>query len=413
MDFLGVNAYRFSISWSRVLPRGRFGEVDPTGVEFYNNLINSLLLKGIQPFVTLNHFDIPQELEDRYGSWLNSQIQKDFGYFAEVCFKAFGDRVKYWVTFNEPNIMVKFGYITGKFPPNHCSTSNSTQSSDGGCKYGNPAIEPYIAAHNVILAHANAVSIYREKYQVDQEGMIGIVLNSIWYEPLRDIPFDRLAAQRALVFYHAWFLDPIIYGDYPPEMRQILGRRLPTFSSEEKDMLNNKLDFIGVNHYTSLYVQDCLFSQCDLATSEVDPSIYITGERNGQPIGDPTAMENFYVVPHGMEKMVMYFKERYLNTPMFITENGYPDANYPGVISIEERLNDIKRIEYLNSYLASLTLALRNGADVKGYFIWSVLDNFEWLNGYTLRFGLYYVDYDTLQRIPKLSAMWYKQFLHI
>ncbi|XP_042502101.1 beta-glucosidase 18-like [Macadamia integrifolia] len=408
---LGVNSHRFSISWSRVLPRGRFGEPNQEGIGFYNSLINALLIRGIEPLVTLSHFDIPQELEDRYGAWLNSQIQQDFGYFAETCFKAFGDRVKYWSTFNEPNLMVKYGYLTGGLPPNHCAKIQTSSDHNDHCQSGNPAIEPYIAAHSLILSHVTAVDIYREKYQVTQRGMIGIVMNSIWYEPLRNISSkDHSAARRALAFHNAWILDPIIFGDYPPEMQQILGPRLPKFSLEEKRTLKNKLDFIGISHFTSLYAQDCLFSQCSTVTSQTDAFVLVTGERDdGTFIGKPTAMQDLYVDPSGLENIIMYYKERYNNIPMFITGNGYPDANNP-TTSVDDFVIDTERVHYLNDHLTSITMALRNGADVRGYFIWSLLDSFEWINGYTLRFGLHYVD-NTLERIPKLSAMWYKQFL--
>ncbi|XP_058094683.1 beta-glucosidase 18-like isoform X2 [Magnolia sinica] len=404
MHSLGVNSYRFSISWARILPKGRFGEINGAGIEFYNNIIDALLLKGIQPFVSLNHYDLPQELEDRYGSWLSSQMQEDFGYLAEVCFKSFGDRVKYWTTFNEPNVMAKSGYLTGGCPPNRCSQPY------GNCAAGNSTIEPYIVAHNVILAHATAFDIYRRKYQATQGGSIGIVISAGWYEPLRDIPEDRSAVQRALAFDLAWFLDPIIYGDYPSEMRQILGSRLPTFSPNDQRKLQHKLDFIGINHYSAIYVQDCMFSTCNSDAPREDTNILVTGEKDGQLIGMPTAMPNYYVVPWGLEKIVMYFKERYNNTPMYITENGYAQDGKNGT-SKKELLNDMVRVDYLRSYLTSLAAAIRKGADVRGYFIWSLIDNFEWLNGYTLRFGLYHVDYNTLERTPKLSAQWYKQFL--
>ncbi|KAJ4954276.1 hypothetical protein NE237_011059 [Protea cynaroides] len=241
--------------------------------------------------------------------------------------------------------------------------------------------------------------------------MIGIVLHAQWYEPLRDTPADRSAAERAIVFFNAWVLDPIMYGNYPNEMQEILGPLLPTFSSEEKEkLMNNRLDFIGVNQYTTLYAQDCLYSRCNCVPSQVDAFVNPTGERDGHPIGEPTAMKGIYVVPYGMERMVTYLKERYNNTPMFITENGYPDASYDNA-PVEDLLNDTKRIEYLSSYLASLTTAMRNGADVRGYFIWSLLDNFEWTSGFSLRFGIHYVHYNTSNRIPKLSAKWYKEFL--
>ncbi|KDP39384.1 hypothetical protein JCGZ_01141 [Jatropha curcas] len=403
MHSLGVNSYRFSISWSRVLPKGRFGNVNAAGIEYYNNLTDALLLKGIQPFVTLNHYDVPQELEDRYGSWLSPQIQEDFGHFAEVCFQAFGDRVKYWITLNEPNVMAQASYYSGQYPPSRCSYPI------GKCKAGDSELEPYVAAHNMILSHATATQIYKNKYQEKQGGQIGIVLHVYWFEPLRDIPVDFFATQRALAFYAAWFMDPIMYGEYPPEMQQIVGLRLPKFSVEDRKKLESKLDFIGINHYSTLYAKDCLVSSCNITTDIIaDSFAYITGERDGVLIGQPTAMPTFYVVPNSMEKTIMYFKNRYNNTPMFITENGYAQ---PSSKAIEDMLNDTSRIEYMQSYLTSLAAALRKGADVRGYFHWSLIDNFEWRYGYTICFGLYYVDRTTLQRTPKQSAKWFHQFL--
>ncbi|XP_077228318.1 beta-glucosidase 18-like, partial [Tasmannia lanceolata] len=249
--------------------------------------------------------------------------------------------------------------------------------------------------------------------EVKQGDSIGIVIHCYWYEPLRNIPTDRAAAQRDLAFDSPWILDPIMYGDYPPEMREILGSRLPTFSSEARRKLQNKLDFISINHYSTLYVKDCMFSPCESNTSVVEMFPLSTGERDGIPIGTPTAMPNFYVVPSGMEKVVMYMMERYNNTPMYITENGYAQESNPDV-PMKDFLNDTQRVEYLRSYLASLYVGMscRQGADVRGYFVWSIIDSFEWIYGYTKRFGLHYVDYDTLERVPKLSVRWYKQFLH-
>ncbi|PKU85881.1 Beta-glucosidase 18 [Dendrobium catenatum] len=405
MHYLGVNSYRFSISWTRILPRGRFGQINQNGITFYNNLLDALLTKGIQPFVTLSHYDIPQELEDRYGAWLNPQIQKDFAYFADTCFKAFGNKVKYWSTVNEPNLMAKWGYMTGQNPPGRCSQPS--------CPSGDSKTEPYIAAHNIILCHAAAVDIYRKKYQVKQGGFIGIVMASNWLEPFTDTPVDKLATSRALSFDVPWFLDPIIYGDYPPEMLQILGSRLPKFSIEDKKKLQTKLDFIGINHYSSLYAKDCLFSPCDSETSEGNGFADRTGEKDGHSIGAKTAISNFYVVPSGMEKMILYIMERYNNTTMFITENGFAQegSRNPSNEILKELLNDKERVEYHSAYLSSLLKAMRKGADVRGYFIWSLIDNFEWLNGYSKRFGLYHVNYNTQERTPKLSAKWYKEFL--
>ncbi|CAL5031054.1 unnamed protein product [Urochloa decumbens] len=405
MHSLGINAYRFSISWARILPKGRFGKVNPAGLAFYNELIDSLLLKGIEPFVTVTHFDYPQELEDRYGSWLSAEIQRDFAHFADVCFAAFGDRVKYWSTFNEPNNAVHQSYRIGTYPPARCSPPY------GSCANGDSDVEPYVATHNIVLSHATAVEIYKKKYQRKQKGMIGIVLITTWFEPLTNTPEDRLAAERAMAFDVPCFLDPIVYGDYPPEMRQVLGSRLPTFSPEEKRKLGYKLDFIGINHYTALYTRDCMFSSgCPMGLPTKDALVEITGFRNGQPIGPPTPMPPFYIVPDGIEKAVTYIKKRYNNLPMFITENGYAQGGN-GYTQVDDWLDDRDRVEFLDAYLKKLAKVIRDGADVRGYFVWSLIDNFEWLHGYTFRFGLYYVDYKTEERKPKSSALWYKWFL--
>ncbi|XP_078149490.1 putative inactive beta-glucosidase 14 [Carex rostrata] len=401
---LGINSYRFSISWSRILPKGRFGDVNLEGIAFYNRVINAILAKGIEPFVTINHLEIPQELQDRYGAWLSSEIRNDFGYFAEVCFKAFGDRVKYWTTFNEPNLRTKASYMTGTDPPCRCS------SPFGNCTYGNSSVEPYTAAHNIILSHATAVHIYRTSYQVKQGGTIGIVIHAKWYEPLRNTIADTLAVKRALAFDQHWFLDPILFGDYPSEMRQILGPNLPTFTSEEKNLLKAKLDFIGINQYTTTYAKDCIYSSCPIDLSDGNALVSTTGERNGQFIGTPTGAPNFFVVPWGIEKVVMHMKQRYNNTPMYITENGYPQASNSSMTA-EDFANDIERVNFIHDYLTYLNSAIRKGADVRGYFVWSLLDNFEWGSGFTLRFGLHHVDYKTRERTPRLSTKWYSTFL--
>ncbi|KAK6283593.1 hypothetical protein POUND7_002545 [Theobroma cacao] len=406
MVSLGVNSYRFSISWARILPKGKFGEVNPAGINFYNKLIDALLLKGIEPFVTLTHVDLPQEIEDRYGSWLSPESQEDFAYFADVCFRYFGDRVKYWVTFNEPNYQVKFGYRTGTFPPSRCSWPF------GNCTSGDSEKEPFIAAHNIILSHAAAVHIYRTKYQAKQGGSIGIVLNCAWFEPISNSLADKLAAERAQSFSINWFLDPIIFGRYPIEMQNILGSILPEFSITEKEKLQKGLDFIGINHYSSSYVQDCIFSACEpgTGTSKTEGFWRETSQKNGIPIGESTDLDWLYVYPGGMEKIVTYLKKRYHNIPMIITENGYGEEGKANA-TIEDFLQDVKRAEYMAGYLNALSTAIRKGADVRGYFAWSLLDNFEWQYGYTRRFGLHHVDYKTLKRTPKFSASWYKEFI--
>ncbi|KAK3144273.1 hypothetical protein QOZ80_4AG0310850 [Eleusine coracana subsp. coracana] len=407
MHSLGVNSYRFSISWTRILPRGRFGNVNPDGVAFYNALIDALLQKGIEPFVTICHYDIPQELATRYGGWLSTEIQKDFGYYAEVCFKMFGDRVKFWTTFNQANLFIKFSYMDGWYPPGRCSRPF------GNCAFGNSSTEPYMAGHNMILSHATAVSIYRKSYQKKQRGHIGICVFSRWYEPFRNSTVDMLAVERALSFNGPWFLDPLTRGDYPSEMRRILGPKLPKFTSKQKEkLLATKLDFIGLNHYSTAYLMDCIFSPCEIVDPvDGDARVASSAVRDdGLPIGEPTGSPQFFSVPEGMEQTVLYFKNRYNNTPIYITENGYAQASNSNMTAMDF-INDTPRIDYIHDYLTFLTSAIRKGADVRGYFVWSLLDDFEWTSGYTLRFGLYHVDFQTLKRTPKLSVKWYRDFL--
>ncbi|XWS11076.1 hypothetical protein CRYUN_Cryun38cG0052700 [Craigia yunnanensis] len=400
---LGLNAYRFSISWARILPRGRFGEVNPSGIKFYNKIIDNLLLKGIEPFVTIHHFDLPQELEDRYGSWLSPLMLEDFVLLAETCFKSFGDRVKYWTTINEPNMFAEMAYIRGIYPPAHCSVPF------GNCSVGNSDIEPLIIVHNMLWSHAKAVKLYREHFQPKQGGSIGIIAHSHMYEPLRDGEYDGQAVNRALAFTGGWVIDPLVFGDYPPEMRQYHGSALPRFSPEETEYVKGSIDFIGLNHYSTLYAKDCIHSPCIVGGDHfIRGFAYTTGERDGILIGELTGVERFYVVPRGMEKIVDYVSKRYNNMPIYVTENGYSPSQTE---QVPDLLHDVNRIKFHKGYLSALARAIRNGADVRGYFVWSLMDNFEWAGGYSTTFGLYYVDHRTLKRIPKLSAKWYEDFL--
>ncbi|KAM3362606.1 beta-glucosidase 18 [Capsicum galapagoense] len=405
MADMGVNSYRFSISWARILPKGTFGDINMAGIEHYNRLIDALLQKGIQPFVTLTHYDIPQELEERYGGWLSSRIRDDFGYYADICFKYFGDRVKYWTTINEANLMADRGYRLGTYPPARCS------GVFGNCSAGDSEKEPFIAAHNMILSHASAVRIYRTTYQERQGGMVGISLDTQWYEPYSNSSEDIAATQRARSFYVNWFLDPIILGRYPIEMVQILGSNLPSFSKSDLSKLSYGLDFIGINYYTGKYVKDCLYSACEHGKTWSEGSYFVTTEKDGVYIGQPTVVDWLFLYPQGMKKIVMYMNERFNNTPIVITENGIAENDNLNP-SIMDTLNDIQRVNFMHSYLNSLANAISEGADVRGYFVWSLLDNFEWLDGYSLRFGLHYVNYTNLQRIPKLSATRYKQLMY-
>ncbi|KAL3522030.1 hypothetical protein ACH5RR_014864 [Cinchona calisaya] len=406
MASFGLNSYQFSISWARILPRGIYGGINYAGIDYYNKLLDALLLRGIQPFIVLSHFDIPDELEQRYGAWLSPKLVEDFKYFADLCFRNFGDRVKYWVTFSEPNLLVIGAYRSGVFPPNRCS------KPFGICNKGDSENEPFIAAHNIILAHAAAVKTYKNNYQEKQGGSIGFIVQTVWYEPISNSTADKLAAERAQSFFSNWFLDPITFGRYPKEMNDLLGSALPKFSRNDLDDLKLGLDFIGINHYTSLYVEDCMYSSCEPSPGSTRTEGFIkqSNFKEGIPIGEMTGNEPLRSYPLGMEKTVTYIKERYNNIPIIITENGYCEISNQNA-TFEESLNDVKRVKYLSDYLDHLSRAMRKGADVRGYFVWTLLDDFEWLFGFIKRYGLHHVDHITLKSTPKASATWYKEFI--
>ncbi|WZZ75779.1 hypothetical protein YC2023_087149 [Brassica napus] len=375
-----------------VFAEGRLGDVNMEGIDHYNRMINAILKRGMEPFVTLTHYDIPQELELRYKSWLSPQIREDFEHYAAICFRHFGNRVKFWSTFNEPNVQVILGYRKGTYPPSRCSKTFAN------CTRGGSDIEPLVAAHNIIRSHLAAE---------DQRGKIGIVMNTIWFEPVSDSVADSLAAERAQAFYLTWFLDPVVFGRYPREMKDILGEDLPEFTKDDLKSSKNGLDFIGINQYTSRYAKDCLHTACEPGQggSRAEGFVYSNALKNGLPLGERTRVNWFNVYPQGMEEMLMYATERYRNIPLYVTENGFGENN-TGVL-----LNDYRRVKFMSNYLDALKRAMRKGADVRGYFTWSLLDNFEWISGYTIRFGMYHVDFDTLERTPRLSASWYKNFI--
>ncbi|XP_008810053.1 beta-glucosidase 1-like [Phoenix dactylifera] len=399
MKKMNFDAYRFSISWSRIFPNG-VGKVNWKGVAYYNRLINYMLKKGITPYANLYHYDLPEALEKQYNGWLSSKIVEAYADYADFCFKIFGDRVKNWFTFNEPRVVAALGYDDGKFAPGRC-----TNCSAGG----NSATEPYIVAHNLILSHAAAVKRYREKYQAEQKGRIGILLDFVWYEPLTDSKDDHAAAQRARDFHLGWFLHPIIYGEYPKTMQNIVKERLPKFTVEEVKMVNGSIDYVGINQYTAYYMYDSHLSEPQKPTRYAnDWHVVFAYARNGVPIGPRAYSDWLYIVPWGMYKAVSYVKEHYRNPTMILSENGMDD---PGNMTLPKGLHDTTRINYYKSYITELKKAIDDGANVIGYFAWSLLDNFEWKLGYTSRFGIVYVDFRTLKRYPKMSAYWFREML--
>ncbi|CAN1339270.1 Putative beta-glucosidase 41 [Linum perenne] len=375
MKDLGMDAYRFSISWPRIFPNGT-GKLNPEGITYYNKLIDGLLEKGIQPYVTLYHWDLPQMLQDRYGGWLSKKIIEDFEHYANTCFKAFGDRVKNWITFNEPHNFAIQSYDFGIQAPGRCSILGHMF-----CKEGNSSSEPYIVAHHILLSHAAVYHSYQSHFKV--------FLASNLIDP------------------YLLFLDPIFFGRYPLSMRKLAGERVPEISSEMAKLIMRSVDFVGLNHYTTSYVRNDRsgFQKLILQDASTDSAVITSSHRNGIAIGEKAASSWLRIVPWGIRKLMNHVKDKYGNPLAIVTENGMDDPNSP-FISREKALQDEKRIEYHRDYLSNLSASIREDkCNVGGYFIWSLLDNWEWNSGYTVRFGLYYVDYShNLTRIPKASG---------
>ncbi len=390
MADLGLKAYRFSISWSRIQPDGQ-GEINREGIKFYSNLIDELLKYNIEPWVTLYHWDLPLALQTEKDGWSNPEIADFFEKYAGICFKYFGDRVKNWITLNEPWVVAILGHGEGIFAPGRKSKS-----------------EPYQVAHQLLRAHGKAVSLYRQKYKPEQNGKIGITNNCDWREPLTNSKVDQDAATRSLEFFIGWFADPIYFGDYPEVMKERVGDRLPKFTDEDRIMIKGSSDFFGLNHYTGLYVSDVD------ENSDVQNEVYGNGgifeDQYVQLTADPSwkmTTMNWAIIPWGCQKLLEWISDRYDNPPLFITENGCALDDE----LINGSVNDTIRKEYIAGYLNACHKAIQNGVNLKGYFVWSFMDNFEWALGYSKRFGIHYVDYKTLERIPKNSALWYKNVI--
>ncbi|KAJ7201376.1 beta-glucosidase, partial [Mycena pura] len=381
----GVKTYRFSLSWSRIIPLGgRNDPVNPKGIEFYSKFIDALLANNIIPFVTLYHWDLPQGLHDRYGGWLNKdEIVQDYQHYARVCFDAFGDRVKYWLTINEPWCISILGYGRGVFAPGR--SSDRTRSPEG-----DSSTEPWIVGHNAILSHAHAVKVYREEFKHKQGGQIGITLNGDWAMPYDDSPENVEAAQRALD-------DPIYLGHYPPYMQQMLGNRLPQFTAAEMAVVKGSADFYGMNTYTTNL---CRAGGEDEFQGLVD---YTFTRPDGSQLGTQAHCAWLQDYPDGFRSLLNYLWKKY-RLPIYVTENGFAvkdESDMPVNVAVK----DTDRVNYYRGVTAALQAAINeDGVDVRCYLAWSLLDNFEWADGYITRFGVTYVDYDTQQRIPKESA---------
>ncbi|KAL0039349.1 hypothetical protein WJX79_004246 [Trebouxia sp. C0005] len=389
MKGLGIKAFRMSIAWPRIQPNGT-GVPNQAGLDFYNSVIDSLLAAGIQPWITLYHWDLPQALHDKYGGWLSEDSVADFAEYANICFRAFGDRVKHWSTFNEPWTFVEVGYHIGVHAPG----------------YRHPT-DYWRVGHHVLLAHAAAVQRFRHALP---DGKIGIVANSDFFEPLTNSAADKAAAQRCQEFMCARFADPVYFGDYPQSIKDSIAA-LPVFTPEQKAALKGSVDFFLINHYSTKYIAHKKDTSKETGMDLFDGSASVQHtERNGKEIGPQADSEWLRVVPWGLRKLLVWIDQRYNHPDIYVLENGV-DCPQESTIPLPDALDDTFRVHYYEQYLAEAVKAVdEHGVKLKGYFAWSLLDNFEWADGYAKRFGIVHVNYSTMQRQPKHSAKWLKAF---
>jgi len=370
---LGCNAYRFSISWSRILPNGT-GAVNQKGLDFYRRLTDLLVENGIQPMATLFHWDLPAALDDR-GGWLNRDIADWFAEYAEVTCRALDDKVAMWATLNEPWVVVDGGYLHGALAPGHSIVH-----------------EAPLAAHNLLRAHGRAVQAYR----AFGKKPIGIVLNLEPKYPASSSDADLEALDRADAYINRQYLDPVFFGSYPPEMAEMFGDAWPHFPAADFDDIRVPIDFLGVNYYKR-------------AVTRADERVVV---QRASEVRQPEAIYTevgWEVYPQGLTDLLLWIRERCGDIPLYITENGA--AFYDAPTAIDEVVEDPLRVHYLREHIAAVARAREAGVNVRGYFVWSLLDNLEWSHGFTKRFGIVHVDFATLKRTLKRSALFYKSVI--
>jgi beta-glucosidase len=368
MQRLGLQAYRFSTSWPRVLPSGR-GKINPAGLDFYDRLVDGLLEANIQPFLTLDHWDLPQALHES-GSWMNREVCYAFADYAAVLVKRLGDRVSYWTTINEPAVVTYLGYLSGEHAPG----------------MQDPAAA-YQVGHHLMVAHGLAVQAMRA---INPSLQVGIVLNHWITDPASDCPADIAAAEEAWDSSEPLFLDALFKGHYPPKLYDLLGEAMPKIQAGDLALISQRLDYLGVNSYSRHVVS---------AQGNVDMA----------PGSEYTEM-GWEVCAPAMRRLLNKLNREYKLPPIYITENG---AAFKDTVSPDGKVHDERRLDYLRQHIIQTRLAMRDGVDVRGYFVWSLLDNFEWGYGYTKRFGIVRVDYDTQERLVKDSGEWFSRVIAI
>jgi beta-glucosidase len=367
MQQIGLKAYRFSVSWTRIFPDGA-GMVNPAGLDFYDRLVDALLAANIEPYLTLHHWDYPQALYEQ-GGWVNRENLPVFADYAAVMVKRLGDRVRKWATFNEPGVIAWAGFVSGEHAP--------------GIK-GEIGTAVQIC-HNLLVAHGMTIQAIRS---VNPTVDVGIVINLWPAEPASQNPADLLAAERLWNRSETAFMHPLFLGYYHPEMLDSVAHFKPQIFPGDLALIAQKLDFLGLNYYArNLVNQDHEFVR--------------------NPESEYTDMD-WEVCPPALRRMLNRINQEYDLPPIYITENG---AAFADQVSPDGKIHDPRRLEYLRNHFIQTRLAMKDGVDVRGYFVWSLLDNFEWGHGYTKRFGIVRVDYKTLKRTIKDSGKWYRRVI--
>jgi beta-glucosidase len=369
MRELGVTAYRFSVAWPRVLPQGR-GAVNEVGLAFYDRLVDAVIAAGIEPWLCLYHWDLPQALDD-FGGWSNRDTAGWFADYAALIARRYGDRVKRFVTFNEPSVFSLLGYCIGGQAPGIVS---------------HPMLLRTI--HHVNLAHGAAIDVLRANVR---DASLGIVHNQQPCLPSTDTPENVAAAEKFSAYWNGAYPDPQLLGHYPPLLADLMA---PYQEPGDLARICRPTDWFGLNHYSPIYVQAFEGNPLGVGFGPTPPGIPLTS------IGWP-------VQPEAFCETLLSLDRRY-RLPIYVMENGTANAD---AIGPDGEVIDQPRIDYLKAYTAAMSEAMRKGADVRGYFVWSLLDNFEWGSGYSQRFGITYVDYPTQRRIPKASFRWYARLI--
>lgn len=373
MADLGLNAYRFSIGWGRVLPDGT-GPTNEKGLGFYDRLVDRLLEYGITPVATLYHWDLPQALDNR-GGWLNRDIAEWFAVYARVCFARLDDRVQLWATLNEPWVITDGGYLHGTLAPGHRNR-----------------FETPIASHNLLRSHGRAVEVYREMGR----HRIGIVVNIEPKAPATDSPEDMAAAERAHHYMNRQYLDPIFRGCYPEKLKEVFGEAWPEWPTDDFHLIHRPIDFVGLNYYTRSVVR-------------YDPDQYPLKARPVLQHNTTYTDTGWEVYPQALTETLVWLKENYGNPVIYVTENG---AAFADPSTVEGGwLDDPLRLNYLQEHLKAAYTAIEAGVDLRGYFAWSLMDNLEWSHGFSKRFGLVHVDFSTQKRTRKTSADLYQRII--